>query len=73
MSVRECVTCAAETKSGNRCKNITCIYTEFCSVHTKLLFDLSVSPSNISNGGKGLFTLKAIKKGGNIAKYTGAN
>ena len=53
MSKRECVQCAAQTKTGARCRKITCIYGEFCGVHTKALFDL------------------AIKKGANIAKYTG--
>ena len=71
MSVRECVQCAAATKTGARCKNITCLYGEFCSVHTKQLFDLAIKPSNIKEAGKGLYTLIAIKKGTNIAKYTG--
>ena len=71
MSKRECVECAAQTRTGARCKNITCLYGEFCAIHTKQLFDLELKQSNIKNAGKGLFTMKAIKKGANIAKYTG--
>jgi SET domain-containing protein len=71
MSIRECVNCAASTRNGTRCKNTTCIYTEFCAVHTKALFDLAIKPSAIPAAGKGLFTLKSIKKNANIAKYTG--
>ena len=71
MSIRECVQCSAETKTKNRCKNITCIYSEFCSIHTKQLFDLAIKPSNIKESGKGLYTFVAIKKGDKIAKYTG--
>jgi SET domain-containing protein len=68
---KDCVQCSAATRAGGRCKNITCIYSEFCNVHTKALFDLAIKPSKIPNSGKGLFTLKAIAKNRKIAKYTG--
>jgi hypothetical protein len=71
MSIRECVQCAAATKAGARCKNRTCIYSEFCATHTKALFDLAIKPSGIASASKGLFTTKYIKKGAKIAKYTG--
>lgn len=73
MSIRNCVRCSAGTKQGRgpRCKNITCIYSEFCAQHTKALFKLAIKKSNINNADKGLFTMKAIKKGQKIAKYTG--
>ena len=71
MSIRECQRCNAATRSGNQCKNRTCMYSEFCAVHTRALFDLSLRKSTIRNAGKGLFVHKAIKKGAKIAKYTG--
>ena len=71
MSVRECVQCSAQTRRGARCKNITCVYSEFCHAHTNQLFDLALKPSHIPGAGKGLFTSKAIAKNTNIARYTG--
>ena len=71
MTTRDCVQCAAPTKRGNRCKNRTCMYTEFCSVHTRLLLNLKVADSTIKGSGKGLFTLMDIKKGTKIIQYTG--
>lgn len=54
MSVKECVQCAAATKKGRgpRCKKTTCVYSEFCSAHTKSLFDLAPKPSGIPGAGK---------------------
>ena len=71
MSVRECVQCAAATRKGPRCKKNTCMYSEFCAVHTKSIFDLALKPSRIPGSGTGLFTTVAIPKNKNIAKYTG--
>jgi SET domain-containing protein len=71
MSIRECVRCSAATKKGIRCKNRTCIYSEFCAAHTKAIFDLALKPSAIPGAGTGLFTLKPIKKNTNIAEYSG--
>ena len=73
MSIKDCVQCSAATRHGNgpRCKNITCIYSEFCNTHTKALFDLSLKQSKIPVAGKGLFTTKTIAKNKNIARYTG--
>jgi hypothetical protein len=68
---KDCVQCSASTRAGARCKNNTCIYGEFCNVHTKALFDLAIKPSKIPKSGKGLFTLKAIAKNQKIVKYTG--
>ena len=69
--MRECVQCLAATKKGSRCKNITCVYSEFCRVHTKQIFDLVLKPSQIPDSGTGLFTAVQIPKNKNIAKYTG--
>jgi len=71
MSVRECVQCAAETAAGKRCKKHTCMYSEFCDVHTKKLFDLAIKQSAIAGSGKGLFTMVEIPKNTRIAQYTG--
>jgi hypothetical protein len=70
-SVRECVRCAAETKNGDRCKRNTCIYSEFCHLHTKILFDLTLKKSKIPGAGKGLYTTVNIPKNKNISQYTG--
>jgi SET domain-containing protein len=71
MSVKECVQCSAQTRNGKRCKNTTCIYSEFCRAHTIQLFDLVLKKSSIPNSGKGLFTAVAIPPKKRIAKYTG--
>ena len=73
MSIKECVRCSAATKQGRgpRCKNTTCVYSEFCSAHTKSLFDLALKTSGIPNAGKGLFTTIEIPKNRNISRYTG--
>ena len=73
MSIRVCERCAAATRQGKgqQCKNSTCITSEFCTAHTKSLFDLSLKPSSIPRAGTGLFTMKAIPKNQKIARYTG--
>ena len=73
MSIKECVRCSAATKQGRgpRCKKTTCIYSEFCPSHTKVLFDLALKPSGIPGAGKGLFTTVEIPKNRNISRYTG--
>ena len=73
MSVKESVRCAAATRQGRgaQCRNITVIYSEFCAGHTKHLLDLALKPSGIPGAGRGLFTLKAIKKGATIVVYRG--
>ena len=73
MSVKESVRCAAATRQGRgaQCRNITVIYSEFCAGHTKHLLDLALKPSGIPGAGLGLYTLKAIPKGGTIVVYTG--
>jgi hypothetical protein len=47
------------------------LYSEFCRVHTKQIFDLVLKPSGIPGAGTGLFTTVAIGKNKNIARYTG--
>jgi hypothetical protein len=69
--MRECVQCAAETAVGKRCKNRTCIYTEFCATHTKKLMDLELKPSAIAGAGRGLYTMVDIPKDTRISQYTG--
>jgi hypothetical protein len=69
--MRECVQCAAETAVGKRCKNRTCIYTEFCATHTKKLMDLELKPSSIAGAGRGLYTMVDIPKDTRISQYTG--
>jgi hypothetical protein len=71
MSMRECVQCEAATRRGQRCKNRTCKYLEFCATHTKAIFDMALKPSQIPGAGTGLFTMVAIPRNQNIAKYTG--
>jgi hypothetical protein len=71
MSVRDCVQCSASTRNGQQCSKMTCLYSEFCAIHTKSLFDLQIKRSGIAGSGKGLFTTKQIKKGAKIARYTG--
>ena len=73
MSIKQCIRCSAATRQGRgpRCRNTTCIYSEFCSAHTKSLLDMALKPSGIPGAGRGLFTLKAIPKGATIAAYKG--
>ena len=73
MSIRDCVQCSAKTQKGKgpRCKNITCIYSKFCNIHTKQLFDLYLKKSAIPGAGTGLFTSKSIPAKTKIANYTG--
>jgi hypothetical protein len=71
MSIKECVRCSGVTRKGTRCKNMTCIYPEFCAVHTRALQDLVLKPSKIKDGGKGLFTTRDIAKNERISQYTG--
>ena len=70
-SIRECVQCSAVNRRGKRCKNRTCIYPEFCHVHTNLQRDLWIKESGIKGAGKGLFTLKDLKPNEKIADYGG--
>jgi len=71
MSKRECVQCFATTKQGARCKKRTCIYSKFCNIHTKQLFNLYLKKSAIPNSGMGLITAKVIESKKRIAQYTG--
>ncbi len=68
---RDCVRCSAETRRGTRCKNTTCMYSEFCRAHTIQLFNLVLRNSTIPDSGKGLVTTVAIPPKTRIAKYTG--
>ena len=71
MSKRECVRCSAQTRKGRRCKKTTCMYSTYCNVHTKQLFQLYLKPSSIPRSGRGLYTSKTIPANTRIAKYTG--
>lgn len=71
MSTRECVRCSAQTRKNTQCKRTTCIYSDFCSTHTKQLLGLYLRKSSIPESGKGLFTAKEIPPRTRIAKYTG--
>ena len=73
MSVKESVRCVAATRHGRgpQCRNNTAIYGEFCATHTRHLLEMALKPSGIPGAGRGLFTLKAIKKGASIVVYTG--
>ena len=71
MSIRECVRCSAKPRKGSQCRNTTCIYSKFCNVHTKQLFDLYLKESSIPGSGTGLFTSKFILSKTTIANYTG--
>ena len=71
MSIRECVRCEAQTLKGVRCKKRTCIYSKFCNVHTKKLFNLYVKKSHIDGAGTGLYTSKMIPTNTRTSQYTG--
>ena len=71
MSIRECVRCDAQTLKGVRCKKRTCMYSKFCNVHTKKLFNLYVKKSHIDGAGTGLYTSKMIPTNTRISQYTG--
>jgi hypothetical protein len=71
MSVLQCVQCSATTRKGIRCKNTTCIYSEFCGLHTQSLLNLALRQSWIPTANRGLYTTVDIPKHQNIARYTG--
>lgn len=71
MSIRNCNTCSATTKSGIRCKRRTCITWPYCWQHTKSHYKLRIKKSGIPAAGLGLFTLQNIRRNTKIADYTG--
>jgi hypothetical protein len=71
-TVRECVRCTGITRAGTQCKRNTCKYFKYCYQHTRSLLGLRIAPSNIPDGGEGLFTTRDIARNQNIAGYTGA-
>ncbi len=68
----ECRQCnAISERTGEQCKRITCMQLPYCNQHTKIILGLVVKHSTIPEAGKGLFTLRPIKKDAKIAEYTG--
>ena len=70
MSVRVCQQCTATNKNGKRCKRNTC-RTELCFQHLRSVSGLRLAPSNIPEGGIGLFAAKPFKTKDTVAPYTG--
>ena len=61
-----CERCAAMTKSGHRCKNMTCKYSPLCYVHKHVV----VGDSQIPNSGQGVYAKSNLKKGTMVGRYT---
>jgi hypothetical protein len=66
-----CLRCLGTNTNGKRCKRKTCVRFPYCFQHLRSILQLKVAKSNIPGAGKGLFTLKDIKKGAKIIEYTG--
>jgi hypothetical protein len=70
-SIRKSKRCISNTKKDVRCRKRTA-HSEKCWVHLAANDNLRIKPSNIINGGKGLFSWKKrIPAGRTIGKYTG--
>ena len=68
--------CLCINKNGLRCKNQTVIGLGCCRVHLSSQYHLKIKPSNIPNGGLGLFAFGKgdaiiFKKDQNIIEYAG--
>ena len=51
----KCLPCQAQTRSGRRCKIITCRDSDLCHIHLKSLNKIVIAPSRVVQGGLGLF------------------
>lgn len=70
-SIRKSKQCTADTLHNKRCLKRTA-HTAKCWIHLAKQNNLRIKPSQINNGGKGLYSWKrAIPKGKTISKYTG--
>jgi hypothetical protein len=70
-SIRKSKQCIAETLYQRRCRKRTA-HTHKCWIHLAKQDNLRIKPSNIINGGKGLYSWKkSIPRGAVISKYTG--
>ena len=68
-SQNRCARCAGTTRSGEQCKNRTCIYSKYCNQHTN---DVIIKKSTLpGDSGKGLFAKRPFEKGETIGLYTG--
>ena len=62
MSIRDCNQCTGITKGGARCSRRTCMISNVCWQHLQSTLGLKVANSNLAGAGKGLFTLREIKR-----------
>jgi hypothetical protein len=70
-SIRKSKQCISNTLLQKRCQKRTA-HTPKCWIHLAKQDNLRIKPSNIINGGKGLYTWKnSIPRGRVISKYTG--
>ena len=70
-SIRKSKRCVSKTKKDVQCRKCTA-HSEKCWIHLAANDNLRIKPSNIINGGKGLFSWKkSIPRGRIIGKYTG--
>lgn len=67
----ECCRCAADTKTGGRCRRRTKKQLPYCYEHARSLLHVDIRPSTIPGAGLGLFALKEFKKDDLIAPYKG--
>lgn len=67
----ECCRCAADTKTGGRCKRRTKKQLPYCYEHARSLLHVDIRPSTIPGAGLGLFALQEFKADDLIAPYKG--
>lgn len=57
--------------SGKRCRNLLGLYPRFCELHTMMVENVYIAPSNIKGAGNGLFAGPyGFKKGDIIGEYS---
>lgn len=66
-----CEKCEGMTKTGERCKRITCKFLPMCYQHTKSVYGVEVKKSGIEDAGFGLFACKSFRKDEIICPYRG--
>ncbi len=58
-------------QTGKRCRNELGMYPEFCELHTMMVYNLYIAPSQIPQGGNGLYVGPyGFKKGDIIGEYS---
>jgi len=62
--------CVADTRAGTWCQ-LNTRYGCFCWIHRAQINGTKIKDSTIQGAGKGLFAVKAFKKGETVVRYTG--